>query len=121
MAAGEPYVVNRADLAVDDGSPEFVGADHGGGARICLILVDARPGSGPRLHRHPYEEVFVVLEGEATFTLGDRQRVIRAGEIVVAPAGSFVLKSRGIYHAFCNAGTEDARVLEFHIPGEFEN
>jgi len=79
MAAGEPYVVNRADLAVDDGSPEFVGADHGGGARICLILVDARPGSGPRLHRHPYEEVFVVLEGRATYVERERELEARAG------------------------------------------
>jgi hypothetical protein len=40
---------------------------------------------------------------------------------VAAPAGSFVLKPRGVYHAFCNTGTEVARVLEFHTPGEFEN
>jgi len=35
-----------------------------------LIVVDARPDGGPRLHRHPYEEVFVVQEGTATFTAG---------------------------------------------------
>jgi len=26
------------------------------------------PGQGPRLHRHPYEEVFVVHEGQATYS-----------------------------------------------------
>jgi mannose-6-phosphate isomerase-like protein (cupin superfamily) len=112
MAAGEPYVVNRADLAVDDGSPEFVGADHGGGARICLILVDARPGSGPRLHRHPYEEVFVVLEGRATYVAGERELEARAGDIVVVPAG--------LPHRFFNAGDGPLRQVDIHVSPRFE-
>jgi uncharacterized cupin superfamily protein len=53
------------------------------------------------------------LEGELTFDVG--------GEIVVAPAGSFVVKPRGVYHAFCNTGTEPNRHLEIHTPGEFED
>jgi quercetin dioxygenase-like cupin family protein len=65
-------------------------------------------------HTHTREdECAFVLEGELTFDVG--------GRIVVAPAGSFVLKPRGIYHAFCNTGTEVARVLEFHAPGAFED
>jgi uncharacterized cupin superfamily protein len=65
-------------------------------------------------HTHTREdECAFVLEGELTFDVG--------GQIVAAPAGSFVLKPRGVYHAFCNTGTEVARFLEFHMPGEFEN
>jgi quercetin dioxygenase-like cupin family protein len=30
---------------------------------MSVITVDAAPGEGPDLHRHPYEEVFAVLEG----------------------------------------------------------
>jgi quercetin dioxygenase-like cupin family protein len=52
------------------------------GADVSVIVVDAAPGEGPRLHRHRYREVFVVLEGEATFTLGEEQRIAHAGEIV---------------------------------------
>src|SRR5688500_10695753 len=74
----------------------FEAAGDAIGAGVSVIVVDAEPGAGPRLHRHPYEEVFVVLEGEATFTLGDRRRVVRAGEIVVAPAG--------VPHRFVNSG-----------------
>ena len=71
------------------------------------------PGDLIPPHTHAREdECAFVLEGELTFDVG--------GEIVVAPAGSFVLKPRGVYHAFCNAGTEVARVLEFHTPGAFE-
>jgi len=72
------------------------------------------PGDLIPPHTHAREdECAFVLEGELTFDVG--------GEIVVAPAGSFVLKPRGVYHAFCNTGTEVARVLEFHTPGAFEN
>jgi quercetin dioxygenase-like cupin family protein len=39
------------------------------------------------LHTHPYEEVFVTLEGEATFTVGEDTIEVGAGQIVVAPAG----------------------------------
>jgi mannose-6-phosphate isomerase-like protein (cupin superfamily) len=54
-----------------------------------------------------------VLEGELTFDVG--------GEIVVAPTGAFVLKPRGVYHAFCNTGTGPNQHLEIHSRGEFEN
>ena len=34
------------------------------GAGISLFVVDSPPGGGPALHRHEYEEVFVVHEGQ---------------------------------------------------------
>ena len=52
---------------------------RGRGARSGRgVLGDRRalgpPGVGPRVHRHPYPEAFVVESGEATFRLGDRRR-----------------------------------------------
>jgi hypothetical protein len=41
---------------------EFVGADHGD-IPFSIILVHSQPGVGPKLHRHPYAEVFVVDSG----------------------------------------------------------
>ena len=41
------------------------GADHG--ATISLILDHSDPGQGPRLHRHPYDETWVVQDGHVTF------------------------------------------------------
>jgi mannose-6-phosphate isomerase-like protein (cupin superfamily) len=89
---------------------EAIGDDIG--ARVSVIAVDAAPGRGPSLHRHPYEEVFVVLEGEATFTLGEEQRVARAGEVVVAPAG--------VPHAFTNTGSTPLRQVDVHVSPRFE-
>ena len=82
------------------------------GASVSVIVVDAEPGSGPDLHRHPYEEVFVVLEGEATFTLGSEERVVRAGETVVAPAG--------VPHRFVNSGSSRLLQVDIHPRPRFE-
>jgi quercetin dioxygenase-like cupin family protein len=84
------------------------------GGVFTIIEASIPPGDMIPPHTHTREdECAFVLEGELTFDVG--------GEIVVAPAGSFVVKPRGVYHAFCNTGTEAARLLEFHTPGEFEN
>ena len=46
----------------------------------------ARPGAGPRLHRHPYIETFVIRAGRALFTVGDEQVVGNGGQVLVVPA-----------------------------------
>lgn len=51
-----------------------------------------------------------MLEGELTCYVG--------GEVVVAPAGSYVVKPRGVPHAFYNAGADNVRVMEILTPGE---
>jgi quercetin dioxygenase-like cupin family protein len=84
------------------------------GGTLTSIEASIPPGDMIPPHTHTREdECAFVVEGELTYDVG--------GEIVVAKAGSFVLKPRGVYHAFCNTGTEVARVLEFHTLGEFEN
>ena len=84
------------------------------GDALTSIEASIPPGDMIPPHTHTREdECAFVVEGELTFDVG--------GQIVVAPSGSFVLKPRGVYHAFCNTGTEVARVLEFHTPGKFEN
>jgi mannose-6-phosphate isomerase-like protein (cupin superfamily) len=82
------------------------------GAGVSVIVVDAEPGEGPKLHRHSYREVFVVLEGEATFTLGDEQRVVHGGEIVVAAAGT--------PHKFVNSGSGRLRQVDIHEHARFD-
>src|SRR3989442_7124408 len=74
-----------ADALHQSGSWLFEGADHGG-VGLSFFLIDSLPGAGPDLHAHPYTEVFVVHEGEATFVLGDQSLVAGEGQGVVAPA-----------------------------------
>ena len=62
-------------------------------------------------HTHSREdECSFVLEGELTCFVGS--------EVVIAPAGSYVFKPRGISHAFYNAGAETVQVMEIPTPGE---
>jgi mannose-6-phosphate isomerase-like protein (cupin superfamily) len=56
------------------------GADYE--ASISLILDESGPGQGPRLHRHPYDETWVVQDGHLTFQSGDELFAIGAGDIV---------------------------------------
>jgi quercetin dioxygenase-like cupin family protein len=73
----------------------FEGEEHG--VAVSAFVVDSTPGMGPSLHVHPYPEVFIVHEGEATFGVDGEDLVAAAGDIVVAPAGR--------PHRFTNSGT----------------
>jgi len=88
MAAPEErshqLVIPLEDLAPTAHSHEFVGAEHGE-VPFSIILVHSRPGVGPKVHRHPYAEVFIVEDGEATFRLGDETVVVGEGHVVVGP------------------------------------
>jgi hypothetical protein len=44
-------VVDMADPARGENANEFQGFRHG--ADVSFIVVEAPPGDGPRLHRHP--------------------------------------------------------------------
>ena len=89
---------------------EFVGEDQGG-VGVCILFVDAAPGQGPGLHKHPYEEVFVVQEGRGTFVLGDDEIEVGAGEMLVAPAGT--------PHRFVNTGDGPLRQIDIHVSPSF--
>ena len=52
-----------------------------------LFVTSDRVGSGPRLHVHPYDELFVIRRGRARFTVGDETVEATAGDVVRGPAG----------------------------------
>jgi mannose-6-phosphate isomerase-like protein (cupin superfamily) len=59
-----------------------------GDADVSFFISDTPPGKGPSLHTHQYAEVFVIQEGELTFTVGETAIKATDGQIVVAPAGT---------------------------------
>jgi quercetin dioxygenase-like cupin family protein len=77
------------------------GADTAG--RYCLIDMYVRPGGGPPPHRHDFEEMFTVLDGEIELTFRGATTVARAGETVNIPANA--------PHAFRNVADRSARLL----------
>ena len=90
-------------------SYDFVGETHG--APFSAYIVNAEPGKGPPLHTHPYVEVAFTLEGTATITVGNEEREVKAGGIVVIPAGT--------PHRFVNSGDTILRQIDVHASPKF--
>jgi mannose-6-phosphate isomerase-like protein (cupin superfamily) len=67
---------------------------------------------GPGTHCHAEDDIFYVIEGTMSFLIGDRW--------IDAPKGSFVLAPGGMTHDFQNRSSNRAGVLNFSIPGDFE-
>jgi quercetin dioxygenase-like cupin family protein len=105
-----PSVIDLADLAHSKDAHEFVGSEHGE-VPFSIILVHSAPGVGPKLHRHPYAEVFVVESGQATFQLGDETVVVDGGHVVVGPPD--------VPHGFTNTGTGELRLTAIHGAADF--
>jgi mannose-6-phosphate isomerase-like protein (cupin superfamily) len=101
----DPAVIDIEALRRGDGLV-FVGADHGGVA-VSFILDRSLPGQGPALHRHPYDEVWILDEGHASFTAGDRSLTAGPGSVVIVPADT--------PHRFTNSGTTPLRMVCIHL------
>jgi len=99
------FVINKVELPSSEIGWEFEGLQYGD-TNVSFLLIDASPGSGPHLHSHPYEEIFVVQEGQVTFTIGDVTLEATGGQIVIVPAG--------IPHKFVNSGTGSLRQIDIY-------
>jgi len=102
--------LNQNELPTDASSHEFVGEQHAG-VGACVIFVDVAPGEGPRLHRHPYVEILIVVEGTATYDDGQSKREVKAGEMAVVEAGQ--------PHGFANSGAGRLRQIDVHLNPKF--
>lgn len=79
----------------------LTGRDTAG--RYTLIDMHIPPGGGPAPHRHDFEEMFTVLEGELEVTFRGEKSTVRAGETVNVPANA--------PHSFINASDRPVRLL----------
>lgn len=89
----------------------FVGSEHGD-VPVSFILDRSQPGRGPALHRHPYDELWIVQEGEVTFTAGEQSLPASAGAVVIVRAGEF--------HGFRNTGTTPLQMVCIHTRARME-
>ncbi len=86
------------------------GVEHG--ASISLIIDHSDSGGGPRLHRHPYDETWVVIAGDLAFQSGEEQLDAGPGDIVI------VLPETP--HKFVNRGPGRAHLVCIHANPTFE-
>ena len=86
------------------------GLDLNGAVTVLAYGTD-ETGVGPRLHVHPYDETFVVIEGRARFYVGDTVLDASAGEVVFGPAG--------VPHKFENLGPGRLQTIDIHHSPEW--
>lgn len=81
------------------------------GATVSVILDESEPGRGPRLHRHPYDETWVVVEGRLTFRSADAELAAGPGDIVIVPPDT--------PHKFTNDGPGRSKLVCIHANPTF--
>lgn len=75
-------------------------------ANVSFYLVNFSPGVGPRKHRHPYEETFIVLEGEIEAIVEGKTFNVPEGNIMIVPANT--------WHEFSNKSDKKVRTVNIH-------
>jgi mannose-6-phosphate isomerase-like protein (cupin superfamily) len=100
-----PFLSNLSDIRLGETGHIFEGFEFGD-VNISFFFTDAEPGQGPALHYHPYEEVFVILDGQATFTIDGETLVAHKGDILLAPAYA--------HHKFVNSGQGQLSTINVH-------
>ena len=74
-----------------------------GATELCVIEQSCDPGTGAPPHAHPdAEEIIVVVDGTAEFTVDEERAVLGAGRSIVLPRGS--------RHGFVNVGSESLHI-----------
>jgi NAD(P)-dependent dehydrogenase (short-subunit alcohol dehydrogenase family)/quercetin dioxygenase-like cupin family protein len=104
LTAAQPDAKNgltHISLAGDTYTILVNGSETAG--RYCLIDMHVPPGGGPPPHRHDFEEMFAILEGEIELTFRGERSVGRTGETLNIPANA--------PHSFKNLTKGPARLL----------
>jgi mannose-6-phosphate isomerase-like protein (cupin superfamily) len=100
-------------LAVVGDVYRFLATGEDTNGKYALWEAIVPPGGGPPPHVHSREEEgFYVLEGEITFTIGEKR--------LVASAGMFANMPVGTPHSFKNEGSQPAKMLISVAPAGLE-
>jgi mannose-6-phosphate isomerase-like protein (cupin superfamily) len=101
VAAPDDAGLRRVSIVGNTYTILVSGADTAG--RYCLIDMLEPDGGGPPPHRHDFEEMFTLLEGELEFVFRGQKQIVRAGSTINIPANA--------PHVFKNVSGKTARML----------
>ena len=101
LATGDGPGARHIALAGDVYTILVTGAQTAG--RYCLIDMRVLDGGGPGPHRHDFEEMFTLLDGELEITFRGETRKVASPATVNVPANA--------PHSFKNVSGRTARVL----------
>jgi quercetin dioxygenase-like cupin family protein len=103
LVVADPDDPKMRHVSVAGGSYTILVSGEETGGRYCLIDMLVPPGGGPPPHRHDFEEMFTILDGEIALTF--------RGEVLRASAGSTVNIPANAPHWFKNTSDKPARLL----------
>src|SRR5712672_4257865 len=103
LTVANPDDPNMRHISVAGGTYTILVTGEQTGGRYSLIDMLVPPGGGPPLHRHDFEEMFTILEGEIELNF--------RGEAQQASAGSTVNIPANAPHSFKNKSDKPARLL----------
>lgn len=103
----EPRILHPAEIEVfDRGSGvktiPLIGKWNTEGNKVTTGITIFAPGTAIPLHTHNVEETVMVLEGEATAVVGEREYHLVAEDVTWVPAG--------VPHCFINRGQGPMRI-----------
>jgi quercetin dioxygenase-like cupin family protein len=83
---------------------QLSGSDYG--LSTSIMLGQVVPGGGPRRHRHPHAEIFVLHEGQGRYEVEGSRIDAEAGDVVIVPPDA--------WHTFTNSGASMLRHTAIH-------
>lgn len=117
-------VISLADLPLRDGGngaafkaqiAPFAPMIGSTGLGAMLTIVEPGEKAFPFHNHHQIHELFVVVEGEGTYRIGDGEHAIKAGDARAAPAGG-----PEAAHQIRNTGNKALKYLGISTPAETE-
>jgi quercetin dioxygenase-like cupin family protein len=101
LKLAQPEKLPHIGLVGDTYTVTVSGEDTNG--RFCVVDMHIPPGGGPGLHRHDFEETFILMEGEMEATFRGEKSTVRAGETLHIPANA--------PHKFHNGSSKPVRLI----------
>jgi mannose-6-phosphate isomerase-like protein (cupin superfamily) len=82
FSPGDGKTVRLGSLELTFMNPASIQGDYS----VCVS--NSPPGSGAGLHRHPYDEWHVIIEGQWNCQVGNEARILGPGEAMFASGGT---------------------------------
>ena len=98
-------IIDINDLRAPSGeAATFQGFAHE--ANVSFFIVQFSRGKGPKKHRHPYEETFIILDGEIEAIVDGEVQRIGSDQIAIIPANA--------WHEFKNCSDKPLHMVNVH-------
>lgn len=98
-------IIDLKDIKTPNGEvATFQGFEYG--ANVSFFVVNFSPGKGPKKHRHPYEETFIILDGEIEAIVDGESQILGSDTIAVIPAET--------WHEFKNRSEKKVSMVNIH-------